>query len=130
MANTNYMVHVAQCKFQKLVGQNAGSICETKQGMIRKNSPQSHCSRMQYSFMAKTAQTCVAMHNLNLLAYDNVPKYGEEREDGWEGSGAVHDQERDVVDLEAIREVSYSGSPFIGVSDDYYFVAAVDQLGR
>jgi hypothetical protein len=129
MANTNYMVHITQRKFQELVGQNTGSICESKQRMIREHSPQSHCPRVQYGFMAETAQTCVAMHNLDLLAYDNIPEDWEEGEYGGKAGGAVHDQERDMVDFEAVCEVTDAGSSFVGVRDDDDFMAAVDELG-
>ena len=129
MADANYMVHITQRKFQKLVGQNAGSIRKSEQGMICKDGPQTHCPRVQYGLMAETAQTCVTMHNLDLLAYDNVPEDWEEGEDGWKAGGAVHDQERDMIDLEAVCEVTDPGSSFVGVGDDYDFMAAVDQLG-
>ena len=80
--------------------------------------------------MAETAQTRVAMHNLNLLAYNDISENGEEREDGWKAGGAIHDQKRDMVDLEAIREVPYAGSSFVGVGNDNNFVSPVDEFGR
>lgn len=85
---------------------------------------------MQYGFVAETAQTGMAMHNLNLLAYHDVPEDGEEGEDGWKAGRAVNDQKRDMVDLEAICKVPDAGSSFIGVGDDYNFVATINQFGR
>jgi len=129
MADADNMVHVAQCKLQHLVGQNACSICKAKQGVIRKDGPQSHCPAVQYGFLAQTTETCMAMHNLDLLSYHNISEDWEEREDGGEGGSAVYDKKWNVVDLEAIREVADAGSSFVGVGDDDDFVTAVDQLG-
>lgn len=35
-----------------------------------------------------------------------------------------------MVDLEAIREISNTSSPFIGMGDDDDFMATIDELGR
>lgn len=35
-----------------------------------------------------------------------------------------------MVDLEPIREISHASAAFVGVSDYYYFVAAIDQFLR
>jgi len=83
---------------------------------------------MQDGFMAETAETRMAMNYLNLLANDNVSKYGEEREDCWEGCFSVDDQERNVVDFEAVCEIPNSSSSFICVSDDNNFVSAINEL--
>jgi hypothetical protein len=84
---------------------------------------------MQYSFMAETAQTSMAMYNLNLFSNDDIPKYGEEGEDGWERSCAVHNQKWDMVDFQTIREVSYTGATFVCVCDNYHLVSSIDELG-
>jgi peptide deformylase len=52
--------------------------------------------------MAQTAQTRMAMYNLNLLSNDNIPEDGEEREDGWEGCCSIDDEKWNMVDFEAI----------------------------
>jgi hypothetical protein len=78
--------------------------------------------------VAKTAQACMAMHDLNLLSNDNVPEDWEERKDGWESRGAVDDEEWDVVDFETIGEVSHSGSAIVCVRNDDHLVASVDEL--
>jgi hypothetical protein len=78
--------------------------------------------------MAETAQACMSMHDFNLLSNDNVSEDGEEGEDSWEGGGAVDDEEGDVVDLEAIREVSHSRSPLVCMRDDDDLVAPVDEF--
>lgn len=41
----------------------------------------------------------MSMHNLNLLPYDDVAKYGEEREDRRERRFPVNDEEGNIVDL-------------------------------
>jgi hypothetical protein len=80
--------------------------------------------------MAKTAQTRVAMYNLNLLSNDNIPEDGEEREDGWEGRCSIDDEKWNVVDFEAIRKISHSSPPIVCMSDDYDFVASINELRR
>ena len=76
--------------------------------------------------MAKTAQTRVAMHNLNLLSNDNIPEDGEEREDGWEGRCSIDDEKWNVVDFEAIRKISHSSPPIVCMSDDDDFVPSIN----
>lgn len=85
---------------------------------------------MQNSFPAHTAQASMAMHNLNLFANDDVAEDGKEREDCWECGSSIYDQERYMVDLEAIRKVAYTCSTFVVMCDDYDFVAAINQLCR
>jgi hypothetical protein len=79
--------------------------------------------------VAKAAETGMSMYYLNLFSNDDIAKYWEEGEHGWERRGAVNDEEWDVVDLEAIREVSYTRSFFfVGVGNDYNLVAAINQF--
>lgn len=80
--------------------------------------------------MAQAAETSVAMHNLYLLPDDNVSEDRKEGEDGRERRFAVYDEERNVVDLQAICEIADTGAAFVGMGDDDDFVAAVDELGR
>lgn len=75
--------------------------------------------------MTQTAQTGVAVDNLDSFSDDNIPEDRKEGEDGWKGGFAVDDEEGDVVDLEAIGEISDAGSAFVGMRDDDDFVAAV-----
>jgi hypothetical protein len=70
----------------------------------------------------------MAMYNLYLLPYNNISKYGKEREDSWKGRSSIDDEERYMVDLESIRKVSYSSPTFVCVCDDYNLVASVDEL--
>lgn len=72
----------------------------------------------------------MSMYNLDLLSNDDIPEDGEEREDGGKGGCAVNDEKRDMVDLEAIREISHAGSPIICMRYNYDFVSSVDELGR
>jgi hypothetical protein len=41
------MVHVTECKFEQLVGQDATSISEANERMVSKDSPQAHGSAMK-----------------------------------------------------------------------------------
>jgi hypothetical protein len=70
----------------------------------------------------------MAMHNVDLLADHDVPKYGEEGENSREGGLAVDDEERDVVDLEAIGEVADARPAGVCVGYYHDFVAAVDEF--
>ena len=80
--------------------------------------------------MAKTAQTRMAMYNLNLLSNDNIPDNGEERENGWEGRCSIDDEKGNVVDFEAIRKISHSSPPIVCMSNDYDFVPSINELSR
>lgn len=78
MADTNRMVHVTQCKLKQLVGQNGRGIGESEKRVVRKDSPQAHCSRMENSFSTEATETGMAVHNLNLFTNHNVAEYGKE----------------------------------------------------
>lgn len=125
MTDAYNMVHIAQSELEQLICEDTSSICEAKQRMIRKHSPQSHRPRMQNSLMTQTTQTSMPMHNLNLLSQHNIPKYREETEHSWERRSSVYHQERDMVDLQAVCEVSDAGSPFVCVGYDNDFVPTV-----
>ena len=88
---------------------------------------------MQNTLMAEIAQTGMTMHDLYPLTNEDLAKDGEGREDGGEGGLAVHDPVRDVIDFDAVGEVSDSCAAgvvgaAVGVGDDYYFMAAVDEF--
>lgn len=78
--------------------------------------------------MTKVAQAGVSMDDLDALPDADVAEDGEEREDGREGRLAVHNQEGDVVDLEAICEVADTLSVIVGMCDYNDLVAAIDKL--
>ncbi len=98
--------------------------------MVGEDGAQTHRARMQYSFMAQATETGMAVDNLDLLPYNDVSKDGKEGEDGRERGFAVYDEERNVVDLQAVGKVADAGAAFVGMGDDYDLVAAVDELGR
>ena len=91
MADTYYMVNVTQSELEKFVCQNTSCIGKAKEGMIRENSAKAHSSRMQYSFVTQTAQTCMTMDNLYSLSEDNIAEDGKEGEDRGEGGLSVYD---------------------------------------
>jgi hypothetical protein len=70
------------------------------------------------------------MYNLNLFSNYDVAEYRKEGEDGGEGGFAVDDEEWHMVDLQAIREISYAGPFFVCVGDDYNLVSAINELRR
>jgi hypothetical protein len=128
MTNADNMIYVAQCKLQEFVRQDASSIRKSKQRMICENSPHSHCPRMQYRFMAEAAQTCMTMYDFNLLSNDDVAKDWEEGEDSRKGGCAVDYEEWNMIDLEAIGEVSDSSSSFVCVGYNNDLMSSVDEL--
>lgn len=78
--------------------------------------------------MAKTAETAMSMYYLDLFSNDDIAEYREEGKYGWKRCSTVNNKEWHVIDLEAIREVSYTRSFFVCMSDDYNLVAAVNEL--
>ena len=69
------------------------------------------------------------MHDFNLLSQDNIPENRKERKDSREGSFPIDNEERYMIDLETICEISNTGAPFIGVGDDDDFMATIDEFG-
>lgn len=130
MAYADDVIDVAQCEFEELVCQDTCGVCEAKERMIGEDSPQTHRSCVQYSFVAEAAQACVAVHNLDTFPNDDVAKDGEEREDGRKGAFPINDRKGNMVDLEPICQIADSSATFVGMSDYYDFVATVDEFGR
>lgn len=83
---------------------------------------------MQYSLMAQTTKTGMAMYNLNPLADGDIAKYGEEGEDGWERRLAIDDKEGNVVNLEPVGQVSYACPASVGMCDDNDLVPSIDEF--
>lgn len=128
MADANDVVYITQCELQEFVGQYGSGIGESKQRMVCEHCAQPHGPRMEDSLLAETAQTRMAVDNLDLLADDDVAEYREEGEDSRHRRFAVNDEERDVVDLQSIGEVAHPGSSLVRMGDDDDFMAAVDEL--
>jgi hypothetical protein len=122
------MVDITESELEKLVRQNAPRIGEAKQTVIRKDGPQTHGPRMQYGLMTQATKTGMTVHYLNLLADADIAEDGEEREDGGEGGLAIDDPEGDVIDLEAVCEVSHTFPTGIGMGDDDHLVATIDEF--
>ena len=76
--------------------------------------------------MAEAAKTGMSMYNFDALPYHDIAEYWEKGEDGREGRFAVDDEERDVVDFQAIGKVSNAGTSGIGMCYDYDFVATIN----
>jgi hypothetical protein len=125
MANADGMVYITQCKLQQLVRQDTGRVRKAEKGMIREYSSETHGARMYDGLMAKAAETAVSMYNFNLFPYYNIPEHWKEGEYGWEGRFAEDHEEGNVVDFQAIGEVSDPSAPFVRVRYYYYFVATI-----
>ncbi|KAL1844434.1 hypothetical protein VTK73DRAFT_2564 [Phialemonium thermophilum] len=130
VAHADNVVHVAQGKLEKLVGQDAARIGKAKEGVVGEDGAQAHGAGVQDSLVAEAAETGVAVDDLDALAQHDVAEDGEEGEDAGEGGAAVDDQEGHVVDLEAVGQIAHTRAALVGVGDDDDLVAAVPQLGR
>jgi hypothetical protein len=84
---------------------------------------------MQDSFMAKAAQTCMTMDDLNLFPNDHVAEKWEEREDCWHGRLSIDDQERHMIDLQPIGQIVHTCPTIVRMSYDNNLVPTIDQLG-
>jgi hypothetical protein len=96
--------------------------------MICENSPQPHGARVQYCLIAQAAEAGMTVYYLNSFADYDVAKDGKERENGRKRGLSIDDQERDIVDFKAVCEISYTGAPGVGVSDDNHLVASIDEF--
>lgn len=96
--------------------------------MIGKGGAQAHGAGVEDGLVAETAETSMAMDNLDALADANVSEDGEEGEDGGKGGVAIDLEEGHVVDLDAVGQIADALAVVVGVSDDDDLVAAVDEL--
>jgi hypothetical protein len=80
--------------------------------------------------MTHATQTCMTVHDLDLLSKDNVSENREKRKDSREGRFSVYNQEWDMIDLETIGKIPHACSAFVGVCNYYNLMAAIDELGR
>ena len=126
MTDANDMVHVTQGKLEKLVRKYASRVRKSKETVIREDRSQPHSPRMQYGFVAQATETSMAVYDADVFADDDITKDWKEGEDGREGSFAVYDPERNVVDFQAVGQVANASPASVGVCYDDYFVAAVD----
>ena len=78
--------------------------------------------------MAEAAQAGMAMYNFDLFSYYNIPKYRKEGKDRRHSRFSVDDEERNMIDLEAIGEVVNSRASLICMSDNDDFVSPVNEL--
>ncbi len=70
------------------------------------------------------------MNNLDLLSDDNIAQDRKEGKHGRHCCLSVDDQERDMVDFQAIRQVVDTRAAFISVCYYYNLVASIDQFRR
>jgi hypothetical protein len=72
----------------------------------------------------------MAMDDFDLLSDDNVSEYWKERKNSWECRLPIYNKEWNMVDFQAIGEISNSSSSFIRMGDNDYFMASVDEFLR
>lgn len=128
MANADDVVYITEDELKQLIGQDAGGIGKAKERVVGKDCSQAHGPGMEQALVAETAQTAMAVDNLDLLPQHNVAEDGKEGEDGGEGGVTVYDGKGDVVDLDAVGEVPDALSVVVGMGHDNDLVAAVDEL--
>jgi hypothetical protein len=78
MAHTDTVINITQNEFHEFVGENCTRIRKSKERVVGEDSPQAHRTGMQDGLMAKTAETSMAMNNLNALTNAYVSEDGEE----------------------------------------------------
>jgi hypothetical protein len=129
------MPDITQTELQQLVRHDASSVGKAEEAVVRKHSNEAHSPGVEQAFVAQIAEGCMAVHDLDLFADENLSQMWKRGEDGWEGRGAVHHPMREVIDLESVGQVSDAGSAGVavvrwpvGVGDDYDLVAAVNEL--
>lgn len=83
---------------------------------------------MKNSLATEATETRMAVDNLNLFSNHNVTEDREEGKDGREGRFSVDHEEGDVVDFEAIGEISDPCAVLVCVCDDDDFMSSVDQF--
>ena len=71
----------------------------------------------------------MAMYNLDLLSNDDIAEDWKEGEYGWKGRCTVDDEKGDMVYFKAVREISHSRAPVVGVRYNNNFVSSIDELG-
>lgn len=128
MANANDMIDITQGEFQQFVCQNTGGIGEAEETVICKESPQAHRTAVNDGFLAKIAETRVAVNDLDPFANDDIAEDREEGEDGRESGLPIYDKKGDMVDFEPIGQISNSLPSVVCMSDDDDLVATVDQF--
>jgi len=130
MAYANDVPDITQTELQQLVRHDTTHIGKAEQAVVRKDCMQTHCPRVQDAFVAKIRQTGMSVDNLHLFADEDLSQYREGREHGGKGRRAIHHPVRKMIDLQSVRQVSYSGSTWvwraIGVRDYYYVVPTVN----
>ena len=83
---------------------------------------------MKYGFMTHATQTCVAVHNLNLFSDNDITEDWEEGEHRRHSRLAIDYEERNMVDLQAIRQVSNPSSTFVSMCYDNDLMPTVYKL--
>lgn len=128
MTDAYDVVHIAESKFQKLVGEDRPGICESKQRMVRKDCPQTHRSGMQDSFMTEAAQARVPMDDFDLFSDDYIAKDWEEGEHSRKSCLSIDHPKWDMIDFETVCQVMYTSPAFVGMRDNDDLVASVNQF--
>lgn len=70
----------------------------------------------------------MTMDNLNLFSYKDIAEHREKRKHCWEGCFTVDHEERNVIDFEAVGEISHTRSAFVCVCNYDDFMPPVNQF--
>lgn len=125
--DTNDVVRVTQRDSQKLVGEHRADISEAEQGMVREDCAEPHGLGVEEGVVGHGGEGTVRVDDGDFLANEYVP---EQRQTVKEGCGrrlVVHNSQRQVIDFEALREVTDAFSVAVRMGDNYDFVPPFDQ---
>lgn len=70
----------------------------------------------------------MSMNDFDPFTYNDIAEDREEGKDRGECSLTVDDEERHVVYLQPVREVSHTCSTGVRVSNDYDFMSTINEL--
>src|SRR5690242_6781487 len=100
------MIDIAQCKLEQFVRQDAPSVGEAEQAVVREDRSAAHSPSVYDCLDAKIAQTAVSMNNFDSLSYHDIAENRKEGEDGRKRRLAINDKEGNVIDLKPVGQVS------------------------
>ena len=83
---------------------------------------------MQYSLVAEATQTLMPMDNLNLLPDNDVPKDGKKGENSGHSRLSVYDQKWNMINFEAVGQVTDTRATLIGMGNDDDFMSPVNEF--
>ena len=130
MRHANDVVNVGQRVLEHLVHDDAAHVGEAVEGVLGEAGLEAHGAGVQDGLVAQAGRRLVAVHNVHALADKDVAKDGEEAVVRRQGRGAVQDQRREVVHLDAVGQEPHALAVSVRVRDnDHLSSHAPDERG-